>query len=48
MARASDAKHDLHDLISLGFFTSIAKVLVGFLLAVHGVIPNLGVLAVFC
>jgi YidC/Oxa1 family membrane protein insertase len=43
LAQASDGKHDLHDLIDLGFFTSIAKVLVGFLLAVHGVIPNWGV-----
>jgi YidC/Oxa1 family membrane protein insertase len=43
LAQASDGKHDLHDLIDLGFFTSIAKVLVGFLLAVHGVLPNWGI-----
>jgi YidC/Oxa1 family membrane protein insertase len=43
LAKASDAKHDLHDLINLGFFSAIAKVLVGFLLAVHGVLPNWGV-----
>jgi YidC/Oxa1 family membrane protein insertase len=43
LAQASDGKHDLHELIDLGFFTSIAKVLVGFLLAVHGVLPNWGV-----
>lgn len=32
----------LSELIDLGFFSAIAKVLVGFLLAVHGVIPNWG------
>lgn len=43
LAQASDAKHDLIDLIDLGFFSAIAKVLVGFLLAVHGVLPNWGI-----
>ena len=33
----------LSELIDLGFFSIIAKVLVGFLLTVHGVIPNWGV-----
>jgi YidC/Oxa1 family membrane protein insertase len=43
LAQASNGKQDLHDLIDLGFFSSIAKVLVGFLLAVHGVLPNWGI-----
>lgn len=33
----------LIELIDLGFFSAIAKVLVGFLLAVHNVIPNWGI-----
>lgn len=33
----------LIDLIDLGFFSAIAKILVGFLLTVHNVIPNWGV-----
>jgi YidC/Oxa1 family membrane protein insertase len=33
----------LSELIDLGFFAVIAKVLVGFLLAVHSVIPNWGI-----
>jgi YidC/Oxa1 family membrane protein insertase len=33
----------LSEVIDLGFFAVIAKVLVGFLLAVHGVIPNWGI-----
>jgi YidC/Oxa1 family membrane protein insertase len=34
--------HRLIDLIDLGFFSAIAKVLVAFLLKVHGVVPNWG------
>jgi YidC/Oxa1 family membrane protein insertase len=33
----------LIDLIDLGFFSAIAKILVGFLLKVHSVIPNWGI-----
>ncbi|MBM4362505.1 MAG: membrane protein insertase YidC [Deltaproteobacteria bacterium] len=40
-AGGGDAK--LENLIDLGFFSSIAKVLVGFLLAVHGMMHNWGV-----
>jgi YidC/Oxa1 family membrane protein insertase len=43
LALAGDGKHRLSDLIDLGFFASIAKVLVEFLLRVHGVIPNWGI-----
>ncbi|HTM46607.1 MAG TPA: membrane protein insertase YidC [Polyangiaceae bacterium] len=46
LAEAGNATHELSDLIDLGFFTSIAKVLVGFLLAVHSVLPNWGVAVV--
>lgn len=34
--------HRLIDLIDLGFFSAIAKVLVAFLLKVHGIVPNWG------
>lgn len=40
---AGGGKTRLIELIDLGFFASIAKVLVGFLLAVHGLIPNWGI-----
>jgi YidC/Oxa1 family membrane protein insertase len=36
-------EHNLTELIDLGFFSAIAKVLVTFLLGVHGVIPNWGI-----
>jgi YidC/Oxa1 family membrane protein insertase len=39
---AGGGQHRLSELIDLGFFSAIAKVLVGFLLAVHGVLPNWG------
>jgi YidC/Oxa1 family membrane protein insertase len=42
LASAGDGKHHLLELIDLGFFSIIAKVLVGFLLKVHSVIPNWG------
>lgn len=40
---AAGGDHKLSELIDLGFFASIAKVLVGFLLYVHSVIPNWGI-----
>ena len=40
---AGGGGHRLGDLIDLGFFSAIAKILVGFLLKVHSVIPNWGV-----
>jgi YidC/Oxa1 family membrane protein insertase len=40
---AGGGHHRLSDLIDLGFFAGIAKVLVAFLLAVHGVVPNWGI-----
>lgn len=43
LAAAGGGKHRLSDLIDLGFFTVIAKVLVAFLLKVHGVVPNWGI-----
>jgi YidC/Oxa1 family membrane protein insertase len=43
LAEAAGGKHHLTDLIDLGFFSSIAKILVAFLLKVHGVIPNWGI-----
>ncbi len=42
LAAAGGGKHDLSELIDLGFFSAIAKVLVAFLLKVHSVIPNWG------
>ncbi len=43
LATAAGGHTRLIDLIDLGFFSVIAKVLVGFLLKVHSVIPNWGV-----
>jgi YidC/Oxa1 family membrane protein insertase len=43
LAQAAGGTHRLGDLIDLGFFAPVAKVLVGFLLKVHSVIPNWGV-----
>ena len=43
LAVAGGGNHRLNELIDLGFFSIIAKVLVGFLLKVHSVIPNWGV-----
>lgn len=43
LAQAGNAEHELMDLIDLGFFSSIAKILVGFLLAVYGILPNWGI-----
>lgn len=43
LAAAGGGKHDLSELIDLGFFSVIAKVLVAFLLKVYSVIPNWGI-----
>src|SRR6478752_7400460 len=43
LAAAGGGTHSFSELIDLGFFSIIAKVLVGFLLKVHSVIPNWGV-----
>jgi YidC/Oxa1 family membrane protein insertase len=43
LAQAAGGQHRLLDLIDLGFFAVVAKVLVGFLLKVHSVIPNWGI-----
>ncbi len=43
LAQAGGGTHRLNDLIDLGFFAPVAKILVGFLLKVHSVIPNWGV-----
>jgi YidC/Oxa1 family membrane protein insertase len=43
LAQAGGGRHRLIELIDLGFFAVIAKILVGFLLKVHSVIPNWGV-----
>ena len=43
LAAAGGGNHRFSELIDLGFFSIIAKVLVGFLLKVHSVIPNWGV-----
>jgi YidC/Oxa1 family membrane protein insertase len=40
---AADGKYRLIELIDLGFFSAIAKVLVAFLLKVHSVVPNWGI-----
>jgi YidC/Oxa1 family membrane protein insertase len=40
---AAGGNHRLIDLIDLGFFSVIAKVLVAFLLKVHSVVPNWGI-----
>lgn len=42
LAGAGGGKHRLSELIDLGFFTIIAKVLVAFLLKVHSVVHNWG------
>lgn len=43
LAAAGGGKHDLSELIDLGFFSVIAKVLVAFLLKVYSYIPNWGI-----
>jgi YidC/Oxa1 family membrane protein insertase len=43
LSAAGGGNTHLSELIDLGFFAVIAKILVGFLLAVHGVIPNWGI-----
>lgn len=43
LAAAAGGKHNLDELIDLGFFAEIAKVLVAFLLFVHGILPNWGI-----
>jgi YidC/Oxa1 family membrane protein insertase len=43
LAQAAGGEHRLLDLIDLGFFSAVAKILVGFLLRVHSIIPNWGV-----
>jgi YidC/Oxa1 family membrane protein insertase len=43
LAAAAGGHSKLSELIDLGFFTSIAKVLVAFLLKVHSVVPNWGI-----
>ncbi|MBI3202893.1 MAG: membrane protein insertase YidC [Myxococcales bacterium] len=42
LAAVGGGKRDLTELIDLGFFSVIAKVLVAFLLKVHSVLPNWG------
>jgi YidC/Oxa1 family membrane protein insertase len=39
----AEAGHNLSEVLDLGFFSAIAKVLVGFLLKVHSIIPNWGI-----
>lgn len=43
LSAAGGEEHDLSEVIDLGFFASIAKVLVSFLVKVHSIIPNWGV-----
>lgn len=43
LAAAGGGNHRFSELIDLGFFSFIAKVLVGFLLKVYSIIPNWGV-----
>jgi YidC/Oxa1 family membrane protein insertase len=43
LAAAGGGNHRLIELIDLGFFSAIAKILVAFLLKVHSIIPNWGV-----
>lgn len=43
LAAAGGGNHKFSELIDLGFFSVIAKVLVSFLLKVHSIIPNWGV-----
>jgi YidC/Oxa1 family membrane protein insertase len=40
---AAGGSHNLLELIDLGFFSSIAKVLVSFLIHVHSILPNWGI-----
>lgn len=43
LAQAAGGKPEMMELIDLGFFSAIAKILVAFLLKVHSVIPNWGI-----
>lgn len=43
LAGAGGGNHNFSELIDLGFFSVIAKVLVSFLLKVHSIIPNWGI-----
>ncbi|MBK9000465.1 MAG: membrane protein insertase YidC [Myxococcales bacterium] len=43
LAGVGGGKRDLTELIDLGFFSVIAKVLVAFLLKVHSILPNWGI-----
>ncbi len=43
LAEAAGGNHRLDQLIDLGFFSAIAKILVAFLLKVHGVVGNWGI-----
>jgi len=43
LSAAGGGQHRLIDLIDLGFFSAIAKILVSFLLKVYSVIPNWGI-----
>jgi YidC/Oxa1 family membrane protein insertase len=43
LAHAAGGKPEMMELIDLGFFSAIAKILVAFLLKVHSVIPNWGI-----
>jgi YidC/Oxa1 family membrane protein insertase len=43
LADAAGGKHRLDELIDLGFFSAIAKILVAFLLKVYGVVGNWGI-----
>ncbi len=43
LGRAGGGQHHVDELIDLGFFSIIAKVLVAFLLKVHSIIPNWGI-----
>jgi YidC/Oxa1 family membrane protein insertase len=43
LAAAAGGKHQLSQLIDLGFFSAIAKIMVDFLLKVHSIVPNWGV-----
>lgn len=43
LSNAGGGNHRLLELIDLGFFSAIAKILVAFLLKVHSVLPNWGI-----
>ena len=43
LAAVGGGDHDMREIIDLGFFSTIAKVLVAFLLKVHSWIPNWGI-----